>query len=104
ISTADPMVRLRMARVRLAVGDTTNFDEEVEIAMRAADEGRDLALRQLATWMKATWAFLRARLVDAERLAGEAYALHQRLGFWGGADLYGSNPLLVLRGQVQAAA
>ena len=39
------------------------------------------------------------RLDDVEPLAAQARALHDQLGFWGGAELYGFNLILVRREQ-----
>lgn len=96
---ADPAGQARLARLRLALGDASTLESDVDEALRAGETLCDPALRQFAAWLRTTVAFLRGRLDEVEPLAAQARALHDQLGFWGGAELYGFNLILVRREQ-----
>ena len=95
----DPAGQARLARLRLALGDASRLESDADAALRAGEELCDPALRQFAGWLQTTAAFLRGRLDEVEPLAARARALHDQLGFWGGAELYGFNLILVRREQ-----
>jgi tetratricopeptide (TPR) repeat protein len=99
----DPVAKVRLARLRLTLGDASTLESDVEEAVRAGEDLCDPTLRQFAGWLRTTVAFLQGRLDEAERLAAEARALHDQLGFWGGAELYGFNLVLVRREQGRLA-
>ncbi len=93
----------RIARVTLASGDASTFERDIEqfAALAAATRHPDDQL--WATWARATTAFLADRLDDAERLAGEAFALHQQLGIWGAYETYALHMVLIWREQHRLA-
>jgi DNA-binding SARP family transcriptional activator len=93
----------RVARVMLASGDASTFERDIEhfAALAAATRHPDEQL--WATWARATTAFLADRADDAERLAGEAFALHQQLGIWGAYETYALHMVLIWREQHRLA-
>ena len=89
----------RTARVALASGDAATLEHDIEAFARRAAATRQPDDRLWATWARATIAFLGDRLDDAERLAGDAFALHEQLGIWGADETYGLHMVLVWREQ-----
>jgi DNA-binding SARP family transcriptional activator len=89
----------RVARVTLAAGDASTFERDIEDFARHAAARRHPDEQLWATWARATIAFLGDRLDDAERLAGEAFALHQQLGIWGAYETYALHMVLIWREQ-----
>jgi len=94
----------RVARVGLARGDADAFYREVDEFTRRAIAARQPELLLWSTWARTSVAFLRDRLDDAERLAGEAFALHQQLGIWGAQESYSVHLVLIWREQGRMAA
>ena len=69
---ADPAGQARLARLRLALGDASRLESDVDDALRAGEALCDPALRQFAGWLRTTVAFLRGRLDEVEPLAARA--------------------------------
>ena len=89
----------RAARVALASGDASTLDRDIADFARRAAFARHPDQQLWSTWAQAGVAFLRDRLDDAERLAGEAFALHQKLGIWGAHETYALHMVLIWREQ-----
>jgi hypothetical protein len=88
----------------LASGDASTLAADLdEFASRAA-AARHPDQRLWVTWAQTTMAFLGDRLDDAERLAGEAFALHQQLGIWGAHETYALHMVLIWREQNRLGA
>jgi hypothetical protein len=94
----------RVARVGLARGDAAAFYREVEEFTRRATAARQPELLLWATWARTSVAFLSDRLDEAERLAGEAFALHQQLGIWGAQEAYSIHLVSIWREQGRMTA
>jgi hypothetical protein len=90
---------LRLARIALANGDASTLERDLERFARTAREARRPDEQLWVGWALTTMAFLQDRLADAERLAGEAFALHQQLGIWGAHETYASHMVLIWREQ-----
>jgi hypothetical protein len=92
-------VPMRCARLALAYGDASTLEREIDgVAARAA-AARQPDEQLWTTWARTTIAFLQDRLDDAERLAGEAFGLHQRLGIWGAHESYATHMVFIWREQ-----
>jgi hypothetical protein len=90
---------LRLARLKLAHGDASTLETDIDEFARCARDTRRPDEQLWATWALTTVAFLRDRLADAERLAGEAFTLHQQLGIWGAHETYASHMVWIWREQ-----
>jgi DNA-binding SARP family transcriptional activator/tetratricopeptide (TPR) repeat protein len=93
----------RTARITLASGDASTFERDIEQFAALAEATRHPDDQLWATWARATTAFLADRLDDAERLAGDAFALHQQLGIWGAYETYALHMVLIWREQHRLA-
>jgi hypothetical protein len=94
----------RIARVALARGDAQTFYRDVEEFTGRAIAARQPDLMLWSTWARTSVAFLQDRLDEAEHLAGEAFAFHQRLGIWGAQETYATHLVLIWREQGRLAA
>jgi hypothetical protein len=90
---------MRLARIGLANGEASTLEADMEAFARDARAARRPDEQLWATWARTTIAFLRDRLDDAARLAGEAFVLHQQLGIWGAHEAYASHMVLIWREQ-----
>ena len=90
---------LRLARIALASGDASTLERDVDAFARRARAARHPDELLWATWAQVTIAFLQDRPNDAERLAGEAFNLHQGVGIWGAHETYASHIVLIWREQ-----
>jgi tetratricopeptide (TPR) repeat protein len=95
--------RMRLTRLRFMGGDGTNLDREVARATQQAIEARHEVVRLWALWAETGVAVMRGRLAEAERLAGTAFELHQRLGLWGAPETYALHMVPVWREQDRLA-
>jgi DNA-binding SARP family transcriptional activator len=93
----------RIARVALASGDASTLGRDLDEFARRAEAARHPDQLLWANWARATKAFLDDRLGDAERLAGDAFALHQQLGIWGAHETYALHMVLIWREQNRLA-
>jgi DNA-binding SARP family transcriptional activator len=96
--TASAVV-LRLARIALARGDSTYLARDVHAFARRAEAARQPDDKLWVTWALTTLAFLDDRFDEAERLAAEAFALHQRLGIWGAEESFATHMVLIWREQ-----
>ena len=94
-----PTLVARSARVALAAGDASGLEGDIARYAREAREARQPNEVVWSTWAQAAVAFLRGRLSEAERLAGEAFTLHEQLGSWGGPETYALHMVQVWREQ-----
>ncbi len=94
-----PTLVARSARVALAAGDASGLEGDIARYAREAREARQPNEVLWSTWAQAAVAFLRGRLSEAERLAGEAFTLHEQLGSWGGPETYALHMVQVWREQ-----
>jgi DNA-binding SARP family transcriptional activator len=95
---------LRVARVALASGDASNLEREVDEFAAQTKAARHPDELLWATWAQTSIAFLQDRLDDSERLAGEAFNLHQRVGIWGAHEAYALHMVLIWREQGRLTA
>jgi DNA-binding SARP family transcriptional activator len=97
---------MRLARMGLSHGNATTVERDIEDFARLAAAARHPDEQLWATWARTTMAFLQDRLDDAERLAGEAFSLHDRLGIWGAHETYATHMVFIWReqGRLLAAA
>jgi len=98
-SETESAIVLRLARIALANGDASTLEHDLERFARAAREARRPDEQLWVGWALTTTAFLHDRLDDAERLAGEAFSLHQQLGIWGAYETYASHMVWIWREQ-----
>jgi tetratricopeptide (TPR) repeat protein len=91
--------RMRLARLRLANGDSSRLRADIEHAADEADAHRQPLVQMWATWARTTVAFLNGQLTEAESLANAAFTLHQQVGIWGAAETYGLHMMLIWREQ-----
>jgi DNA-binding SARP family transcriptional activator len=91
--------RMRIARVRLACGDTENLEYYVLSAAQDAVSHHSLQFEVWSTWARAGVAFIRGSLAEAERLATAGFEMHNRLGIWGAAETYALHGMLIWREQ-----
>jgi hypothetical protein len=98
--------RLVAASARLALGDPTGFDDEIEACWRLAEPTSQPALRVPVALARVTAARLRGDLDTAEDLSRAAYALYDELGFPGREDIRAAQLLEIARarGDVPAHA
>src|SRR5262249_38449930 len=89
----------RLARLALARGDVTHLAQDVHAFAHRAHAARQPDEQLWATWALTMLAFLDDRLDQAERLAGEALALHHGLGIWGAEETYATHMVLLWREQ-----
>ena len=94
-----PTLVARSARVALAAGDASGLEHDIERYAREARQARQPNEVLWSTWAQSAVAFLRGRLSEAERLAGEAFTLHEQLGSWGGPETYALHMVQVWREQ-----
>jgi DNA-binding SARP family transcriptional activator len=90
---------LRLARVKLSLGDASSLDQRVHDVAQSAESAKWFGEAVFTTWACAGVDLLRGRLADAERVAGQAFAMHQRLGTWGALETYGLNMIYIWREQ-----
>ena len=91
--------QLRLARVKLSLGDASRLDQRVHDVARSAESAQWFSEAVFTTWACAGVDLLRGRLGDAERVSGQAFAMHQRLGTWGALETYGLNMIYIWREQ-----
>ena len=91
--------QMRLARLQLSLGDASSLDERVRDVARSAESGLWFGEAVFTTWAFAAVELLRGRLDDAERVAGQAFEMHQRLGTWGALETYGLNMIYIWREQ-----
>ena len=91
--------RMRTARIKLACGDTADLERDVTSALRDAEDRHSLQFEVWSTWACAGVAFIRGSLAEAERLATDGFALHNRLGIWGAAETYALHAIFIWREQ-----
>jgi tetratricopeptide (TPR) repeat protein len=90
---------MRLARIRLAAGDAQDLEREIaELSVRAAEQ-RHAVIMLWVMWARTGVAFVRGRLDEAERLAGEARERHEQLGIWGASETYATHMTYVWREQ-----
>ena len=91
---------LRVARIALASGDASRLERDVDAFARRRRGPPAIPTSCCGRrGHKSTIAFLQDRLDDAERLAGEAFNLHQGVGIWGAHETYASHMVLIWREQ-----
>jgi hypothetical protein len=93
----------RLARVALAGGDASRLDAAIDEFNRRARATRHVEEQLWGTWAATAVAFLRDRLDEAERLAGEGLELHRRLGIWGAEETYLLHMVFIWREQRRMA-
>jgi tetratricopeptide (TPR) repeat protein len=91
--------RMRIARIRLACGDTSNLEYYVLSASQDAQVHHSLQFEVWSTWARTGVAFIRGALAEAERLANTGFSLHNQLGIWGAAETYALHGMLIWREQ-----
>jgi DNA-binding SARP family transcriptional activator len=96
-------VPMRLARLALAHGNASTLERDVDAVARRAAAARHPDEQLWTTWAQTTIAFLQDRLEDAERLAGEAFRLHERLGIWGAHESYATHMVFIWREQGRLA-
>lgn len=92
-------VPMRLARLALAHGHASTLERDIDAAARRAVATRHPDEQLWTKWAQTTIAFLQDRLDDAERLAGEAFSLHERLGVWGAHESYATHMVFIWREQ-----
>jgi hypothetical protein len=95
--------QMRLARLRLASGDSSRLRADIEHAADEADTNRQPLVQMWATWARTTVAFLDGQLGEAESLASSAFTLHEEVGIWGAAETYGLHMMLIWREQGRMA-
>jgi DNA-binding SARP family transcriptional activator len=91
--------RMRVARVKLACGETATLEPDVFGSAQRAREMHSVQFELWSTWACAGVEFIRGALDDAERLANAGFTLHNRLGIWGGAETFALHAMLIWREQ-----
>jgi tetratricopeptide (TPR) repeat protein len=98
-----PVAVARRARVALNAGHAATLDDDIDRYVQLARQSRLPNERLWSTWTRASVAFLRGRLSEAEQLADQAFALHEQVGSWGGPETYALLMVLVWREQARLA-
>jgi DNA-binding SARP family transcriptional activator len=89
----------RLCRFKLATADGAGFQRHLREFSRRFGSVHHPGDRLWVLWAEASAAFLQDRFADAERLAGEAFHLHQQLGIWGAHETYALHMVLIWREQ-----
>jgi hypothetical protein len=89
----------RVARLALTNGERATFERLAGDFVRWAAVVRYPDDQLWAKWALTTVAFLHDELADAERIAGEAFVLHQQLGIWGAHETFALHMVLIWREQ-----
>jgi hypothetical protein len=89
----------RLSRFKLATADGAGFERHLREFARRFGSARHPGDRLWVLWAEASAAFLQDRFADAERLAEEAFHLHQQLGIWGAHETYALHMVLIWREQ-----
>jgi hypothetical protein len=89
----------RLCRFKLATADGAGFERHLREFSRRFGSAHHPGDRLWVLWAEASAAFLQDRFADAERLANEAFHLHQQLGIWGAHETYALHMVLIWREQ-----